>query len=115
MKNYWRMVTIACILDQRLIWDIGLVLVFSGPTAFQKRNIQHLLNDFTHEYDLYTKSGVLIAFLRNWKTHSASLKHLIVSLVENRFFKGEKSTLVQEGIRTLQKAQNQRIGYSLSR
>lgn len=98
---------------QRVIWDRGLVLAFSGPTAFQKRNTHCLLKDLSEEYDLYTKSGLLVDFLRNWQ--SSSLEHLIDSLVKNQFFKEEESILIRAWMRDLQKAQNQRIGHSLSR
>lgn len=102
---------------QRLIWDMGLVLAFSGPNAFQKRNSHLLLKDFIDEYDLYTKSGLLIDFLKNWKPSSSesSLEDLTDSLVESQFFKPEESTLVRAWIRDLKKAEDLRIEYSLSR
>jgi hypothetical protein len=104
---------------QRLIWDIGLVVAFSGPNAYQKRNVHSLLRDFTEEYDLYTKSGALINFLSNWSSPSTSpfesMELLVDSMVENQFLKVEESTLIQAWFRDLKKAQNNYRGRPLSR
>lgn len=57
-------------MTQRLLWDAGLSLCFTAPTAYQERNIHDNLKDFDNEQDLYLKSGNLIAFLLKWKNDS---------------------------------------------
>jgi hypothetical protein len=92
---------------QRLLWEKGLVLVFSGPNAYQKRNQHVLLRDFIEEYELYTKSGLLIDFLGKWKAPSISpMESLISSLIETQFLRAEELTLFQAWLRDLKKAED---------
>lgn len=94
---------------QRLLWDIGLVVAFSGPNAYQKRNDHILLRDFMEEYDLYTKSGSLADFLSGWKSPFSSpcesMEFLVGSLIEKQFLKSEELTLLQAWLRDLKKAE----------
>jgi len=55
---------------QRLLWEEGSVVAFSGPNAVQERNEHNFLNDFQQEARLYTQAGLLINFLKSWQATS---------------------------------------------
>lgn len=92
---------------QRLLWDVGLRLCFTSPTAIQERNQHNLFKDFCDEQDLYLKSGNLIQFLLNWKSKAVSLsermKNLIQELVAAEYLKEEEIAMIQAWIHDLTK------------
>jgi hypothetical protein len=53
--------------QQRLLWEVGGVLVFVSPIVYQDRNDHDLFADYIDEDDLYKKSGDLIDMLLEWK------------------------------------------------
>ena len=93
---------------QRLLWEDGQVVVFSGPNAVQVRNEHHLLTDFFQEEDLYLKSGRLVGYLRAWKNTGFDLlqatQQLVDDLVTEDFLGENESAIVAAWLRDLQKA-----------
>jgi hypothetical protein len=48
---------------QRLLWECGLHVAFSTPTAVQRRNPHDLMRDFRDELDLYLNAGAVCRVL----------------------------------------------------
>lgn len=84
---------------QRLMWDVGQVVIVSPPFVKQYRNAHNYMADFNAEQDLFSKAGELVKFLFQWKPQSSRfagrLEELVIALYE-RGFLGEKDVLLQQ-------------------
>ena len=72
-------------LVQRLLWETGRTLTFSQPFVKQVRNAHKYLADFVAEEPLYTKSGELIRFLRDWQAPGGPLADKMLALTSKMF------------------------------
>lgn len=92
-------------LVQRLLWDIGGSLCFTGPSAIQLRNAHDYYQDFLSEIDLYTKSGALVQLLINWSSTAPSLFCRIIDLcdqlIDKNFFDAHERDLINAWIEDL--------------
>jgi hypothetical protein len=96
---------------QKLLNDINLRIVFSGPNAIQKRNEHNLMHDFVLEQDLYSKTMDLVNFLRKWdnpalKNSVNAMTILFEDLISRKFFTGHELALCKAWLEDLAK-----IGY----
>lgn len=94
---------------QRLIWEWGQNLVFSGPSAIQKRNEHNLFQDYLQEEDLYKKSHLLVQTLSDWKNPflkepNKAMADLFKILSKNNFIKSKESELLEVWLQDLEKA-----------
>lgn len=91
---------------QRLLWEIDACISFLPPAIVQERNAHNYFKDFMDELDLYTKSGSLVNFLKNWRPRSFDLVSKIVELtkemIKQDFFKNEENQFVQAWLDDLQ-------------
>ena len=92
---------------QRLLQNTALSIVFSKPSAIQKRNEHNWLNDFILENDLYTKGSVFVQFLKNWENSNpdffCSMYNLYESIAEGAFLKNTELPIVSAWLHDLQK------------
>jgi hypothetical protein len=84
---------------QRLIWEWGAALVFSGPNAVQKRNPHCLMNDFFLEQALYLSAGALVHFLGEWVYDGAGgpsqmMFSLFQDLIQHQFLEERELPLL---------------------
>ncbi|HSX11403.1 MAG TPA: STELLO glycosyltransferase family protein [Chlamydiales bacterium] len=97
---------------QRLIWEQGDVLAFSGPSAVQERNAHVLMHDFELELDLYRKGGSLVDFLSQWQGSDrepySQLTDVYGGLVQNGFFAERENLLLAAWIRDFKRAREKK-------
>lgn len=78
---------------QRLLLDLDLHVAVTSPVVNQFRNPHNYLADFDAELPLYSKSGALIAFLREWEgtadTFPGRVDQLYIALYEREFIEIE--------------------------
>lgn len=95
---------------QRLLWDAGLSLCFTSPTAIQERNYHDFLKDFRDEQDLYLKAGALVTFLSKWKNEAPILADRIRAMTYDMavagYYKENEKELMEAWLQDLKK-----IGY----
>lgn len=101
-------------ISQRLLWETGQVIGFSGPTALQTRNMHILIKDFSDEMDLYLKAGNLIEALILWKNPfienlPLSVIDLFQKLIEKDFLKQNELAVIQAWLRDFEKVKNKRL------
>jgi len=90
---------------ERLLWEKGLTVAFSGPNAYQERNAHSLINDFKMEMELYTESGRLIDALSSWApSREDPFSSLIDQLIAEGFFSPRESDLARAWASDLSKA-----------
>ena len=94
-------------LAQRLIWNIGCNLAFSGPNAFQERNEHDLFKDYLLEQDLFLKASHLINCLSKWKTSITNSNDIILllykDLILEGFFNAKEAEFVEAWLNDLKK------------
>jgi hypothetical protein len=59
---------------QRLMWMVGGVVAFVGPTVQQHRNTHSFKHDFEEELQMYQQTGQLLRFLTAWKPSLTRLR-----------------------------------------
>lgn len=95
---------------QKLIWEKGFKLVFSGPNAIQNRNIHSLMNDFLLEKRLYEQGSDFVDYLSNWRKFGdhplGSIYALYRDLVEEGFLEKEELHLLKAWISDLKKIES---------
>lgn len=92
---------------QKLIWDLGKVLVFSGPNATQQRNQHCLIDDFHLELDLYLKGTSFVDYLSRWDSEEEGscerMDTLFQDLIRKKFLREEESLLFRAWMRDLKR------------
>lgn len=73
-RGYWA---------QRLLWEIGGQLAFTGASVIQFRNVHTLMKDFAEEAVLYKDAGRLVNFLQTWAFNGSTLQEAIVLLSQD--------------------------------
>ncbi|KAI8816569.1 uncharacterized protein EV422DRAFT_279122 [Fimicolochytrium jonesii] len=90
---------------QRLLWDAGLHVAFSGPWVRQERNPHSWLADLQAETDLFAKSGKLVEFLQSWKgtgeTLPERIEQLFIELYERSYIELDDVHLAQRWVAEL--------------
>jgi len=90
---------------QRLLKDIGSLVVFTHAQVVQDRNDHNYLGDLDSELDLYMKSGKLVEHLKRWSSTCKSLEchfeSLIISLYEHEYLDIGDVKLIQTWIESL--------------
>jgi hypothetical protein len=94
-------------LAQRLIWQVGCKLVFSGPNAFQERNVHDLFKDFLLEQDLFLKGSNLVNCLSKWQCQSTNPNEVMLALYQDLtkkdFFDEREEELVEAWLKDLER------------
>jgi hypothetical protein len=93
---------------QKLIWEKGLKLIFSGPNAIQERNAHSLMNDFFLEQALYSQGSALVDYLKDWSVYDhplGSMYALYKDLVREGFVEEKELHLLKAWISDLKKIQ----------
>lgn len=97
---------------QKLIWEKGFKLVFSGPNAIQDRNLHSLMDDFLLEQSLYLQGSNLVDYLSNWNGYDdhplGSIYALYTDLVKEGFVKEEELRLLKGWISDLKRIESTR-------
>lgn len=92
---------------QKLIWEKGFKLVFSGPNAIQDRNAHSLMHDFFLEQALYLQGSGLVNYLRHWQGQgddpSNTMYALYQDLVKENFFEEKELLLLQAWLNDLKR------------
>lgn len=81
---------------QRLMRDLGMVVVHTAPLVEHVRAPHNLLADMDAEADLYAKAGALVAWLDAWTSIDTNLARRAVSLAAHMHaggFWGERDVL----------------------
>ncbi|CEO94321.1 STELLO glycosyltransferase [Plasmodiophora brassicae] len=90
---------------QRLLWDLGLHVIFSPPIVDQFRNPHSYLADFDSEIPLYTRAGALVEFLHQWSSAATTLpgrvEQLWIALYERGYVEMKDVVLVQHWLQAL--------------
>ncbi len=94
-------------ITQKLLWAQNARLVFSGPTALQKRNVHLLSQDFGLELDLYLKTPALLNFLTYFNVLPIldPLQQLILiyeELVRREFIQQSEMPILEAWVEDLQ-------------
>lgn len=73
IRGYWA---------QRILWELRLGLVFTGPTVDQVRNPHDLVADLHDEEQMYRDGAALVSFLSQWRSQreQTDLARIIVDL-----------------------------------
>ena len=95
---------------QRLLWDAGIKVLYSTSYVDQYRNAHNYLGDVNAEIPLYERSGVLVDFLREWKsdmpTLSNRMEELFIAFYERGYIEEKDVSMIQNWLVTLEE-----IGY----
>lgn len=95
---------------QKLIWEKGFKLVFSGPNAIQDRNVHSLMSDFRAEQALYLQGSGLVDYLSNWRCFNdhplGSIYALYKDLVAEGFVETEELPLLESWVRDLRRIES---------
>lgn len=90
---------------QRLMADIGIVVVFHSPIVVQYRNSHNYLADFDSEGPLYLRSGRLVEQLTDWYSCAPTLpgriEALWIMLYERGYIGLKDVSLVQAWLQAL--------------
>ncbi len=92
---------------QKLIWEKGLKLAFSGPNAIQDRNDHSLMNDFVLEQALYLQGSALVEYLSIPSSYHplGSIYALYTGLVKEGFVEEPELVLLEAWLSDLKKVQ----------
>ena len=92
---------------QKLIWDLGARLVFSGPSAVQERNEHSLINDFFLEQQMYLQVSRLVKYLKEWQSLSSNpsenMRFLYTNLIQEAYLEKDELVLLNAWLRDLEK------------
>lgn len=90
---------------QRLMDDIGQVVVFQPPAVIQERNAHSYLADLDAEHQLYAQSGKLVEFLGAWKGAATSMpgriEELVIAVFERGYIELDDVLLTQKWLHAL--------------
>jgi hypothetical protein len=92
---------------QRLLWEIGTKLIFSGPNAIQARNAHDLFKDYLQEQDIYLKAANLIQYLSEWQSPTDHAEDMFLALyqelVRENYYSEQELDIVDAWVRDLKR------------
>ena len=103
-RGYW---------SQRLLWELGASLVYTGPTAQQLRNPHDYLKDLAQEIHMYRDTAIMLRTMNEWRCpetvpFASCMVQLQLALHEHKFIGCQDVHLVSAFISDLLS-----IGYAM--
>ena len=92
---------------ERILWELDLRLMFTGPFVSQYRNAHSFMADFNSESPLYTQAEAIVKYLINWRPVPGStlyqmMEELIIHMYEVAVVEVEDVYLTKALIHDLQ-------------